>query len=143
MEIKLFRLHNGEDILSEYILEDSDTYRINNPMKVVYYTQGKQVNTPDRLMISLMPWIFNSLVKSNEYSLLKRDILLDIEPSDKLVSYYQTICATVGELYKDEPLSVEDELSMMDSNEKQLDPNTFLEMLNDILVNKKDGGTLH
>jgi len=150
MDIKLFRLQSGEDIIThyEYINNQEDMpahYKITNPLKIVYLTPGLMSN---KFMVSLLPWIFTSLTKDKEFILMPRDILTMANPSDKLLAYYISINTKINEMFEDIEMSdednektlssfggsVEEELDMMDENEEQLQGEEYLEMIRKTLT---------
>ena len=164
MDIKLFRLQNGEDIISQFqymhMQDDMPAhYKLTIPLKVVYFTQGMMGT--DKFMVSLLPWVFTSLTKTKEFIVMPRDILTMAEPSDKLDKYYLQVSKKIEEMFEEIPMAneetkiapdgfsdaVEDELNMMDENESHLGNNEFADMLRKALdsPSSKKGkkGTLH
>lgn len=138
MLIKFFRLSNGEDLISEYEI-DGKMIRFINPYKIVYMIQPN-----DLFHVSLIPWVFDTLVKEKKYLISPTEIITFTEASDKLISIYKK---SVLEDKKNPILPIEEELDMMDSNESKLNEEEFLKMVQDQLKNisskKPFKGTLH
>lgn len=162
MDIKLFRLQNGEDLISEfqYMHHQDDMpahYKLTNPLKIVYFTQGMMGT--DKFMVSLLPWVFTSLTTTKDFIVMPRDILTMADAAVKLIKYYTEVTSKINEMFEEIPLSnektapdgvdaVQAEMNMMDYKEDQIGNDDFLNMLNDALTKKsntsnKKKGTLH
>lgn len=156
MEVKILRLQTGEDIISEIKkdLDGDDRYiHLINPFKIVYYTTG--IETTDRFMVSLIPWMFSSLTKSLSYKILEQNILVTAEPSEKLIVYYYEIMKRLemlstmpfeNELKKsysqNNDMDINHEISMMDDNEKKVTDDEYLDMVKNKLLDIRKR-TLH
>ncbi len=85
--IKIIRLHGGEDIIADYIQsEDEETAILHNPMQVIF----KRIPTGQTVMM-MMPWLPIEVIKENSAILYSSDILTIIEPKEDLVDYYGTV----------------------------------------------------
>jgi hypothetical protein len=82
--VKYIRLVTGEDIISE-VLEVSNEPHITlyNPAKMIYSYDGE-----GRVRMQLMEWVFSNLVKTNNFALQRRDIILLEDASDSVSSTY-------------------------------------------------------
>jgi len=69
--IKIIRLHGGEDIIADYIQsEDEETAILHNPMQVIF----KRIPTGQTVMM-MMPWLPIEIIKDNHAILYTSDIL--------------------------------------------------------------------
>ncbi len=124
MNVKLFRLITGEDLISEFTLE-GNTIILKSPYKIIYMVQPN-----DMFRVSLIPWVFDSLVKNNEFPILGKDVLTYVDPADKLLETYKN---SVSEDKKNPILPIEEELDIMDKNEERIKEEDFLNMVKDKL----------
>lgn len=130
-------MSNGEDLISEYEIIDN-MIRLINPYKIIYIVQ-----TNDSFRISLIPWVFDTLIKENNYLIFPKDIITFTDASDKLMLLYNK---NVIEDKKNPILQVKEELDMMDKNETKIGEEEFIKMVQDKLMNissKPFKGTLH
>ena len=83
--IKIVRLHNGEDIMAKYTEGDDETVLLDNPMQVIF----KRIPTGQTVMM-MMPWLPIEVIKENIATIFTSDILTTIEPKEDLIEYYGT-----------------------------------------------------
>lgn len=82
--IKIVRLHSGEDIIADFIEDDeSSSVLLDNPMHIIF----KRVPTGQTIMM-MMPWLPIELIEDNQAVILADDILTVIEPKQDLIEYY-------------------------------------------------------
>lgn len=81
--VEFFRLVTGEDIVSEYEVQD-EFYRLINPCKVVYLSSVK----PGFLSISLMQWVFSKLCEEQIFDLPKNQVLIKSSVSENMIDHY-------------------------------------------------------
>ena len=82
--IKYIRLVTGEDIISEVLEVDSEPHiTVYNPTKIIYTFDGES-----RIRMQLMEWVFTNLVKSSNFALQRRDILIMQDASDSISKAY-------------------------------------------------------
>jgi len=82
--IKIIRLHGGEDIIADYIQsEDEETAILHNPMQVIF----KRIPTGQTVMM-MMPWLPIEIIKDNHAILYTSDILTIIDPKDSAIKHY-------------------------------------------------------
>lgn len=77
MNVKVFRLNSGEEILSRFE-EQTDTWLLKDPAVLVPVGQGQ---------IGLMPWLMYTKA-SNGISIPKTFVAFTVEPLDELKSQY-------------------------------------------------------
>ena len=82
--IKILRLNDGEDIITEYHLEQGNIVVMNNPMTLFFkrLSMGKS-------MVLMQPWLPIELVDTNCAKIYANQILTVIEPKSALVDYYK------------------------------------------------------
>lgn len=86
--VMFLRLKNGDDIVSECYEYDSDQGRyfvLINPLKAVYMSseQGRTF-----LQVAFMPWVYNKISKTQEFSIYASEVLLVQEVSEYMEDYY-------------------------------------------------------
>lgn len=84
---KFIRLQNGDDILAEVVeLEDESgiLYTLFNPLKVVYLPS----ETSGYLSVAFTPWVFPRICDQQEFVLHAEDVLLVVDITDSMNSYY-------------------------------------------------------
>jgi hypothetical protein len=141
--VKFMRLNNGEDIISEVIMEDNFIVLI-NPLKILYTTSAK----PGFLSISLMQWVFTKISLENIFEMPKNAILLSSDPTDGLLDYYwQTVLhfQSKSEEHGKRVGFVEgDRIPELDDEIDQEEGEDALKMLEKLLESfKPNKGTLH
>lgn len=83
--IKIIRLHGGEDIIANFIeSEDKETAILHDPMQVIF----KRIPTTGQTVMMMMPWLPIEIIKENNATIYGTDILTVIEPKDDLIEYY-------------------------------------------------------
>ena len=80
--VMFLRLKNGDDIVSECYEYDSDQgkyFVLINPLKAVYMSSehGRAF-----LQVAFMPWVYQKISKSQEFSIYASEVLLVQEVSD-------------------------------------------------------------
>ena len=117
MLTKFIRLFTGEDLMSEVKLEKKNTVLI-NPYKIVYMVSENGLS----YKISLVPWVFDTVVKENTFTIANDIIILSMEPSDRLLKSYvycleqdtkKTPQSLDGHEESEEPISPEDFMNML------------------------------
>jgi hypothetical protein len=82
--IKILRLNDGEDIITDYHLEEGNIVVMNNPMTLFF----KRLSV-GKSMVLMQPWLPIELVDSNCARIFTNQILTVIEPKPALVEYYK------------------------------------------------------
>ena len=96
IELKFLRLNSGEDIISEVQKLDDKTYRIINPLKIMYY-YNENVGV---MSMSLVPWIFNSICETEHYDMEKHNVLVSSNISLTMTkSYYGILNKIKNNMY--------------------------------------------
>jgi len=79
--VKLIRLHNGDDIIATYEIKE-DTVIVSEPMLVQMHLQGNHMG------LVLQHWLPIQIIKNNQTTISSKDILCFIDANDELVEYY-------------------------------------------------------
>ena len=82
--IKILRLNDGEDIITDYHLEQGNIVVMNNPMTLFF----KRLSV-GKSMVLMQPWLPIELVDTNCAKIYANQILTVIEPKSALVEYYK------------------------------------------------------
>lgn len=133
IELKFMRLNSGEDIVTEVQTLNDKTYRIINPLKIVYY-YNENVGV---MSMSLVPWIFSRITDNNNYDMEKHNVLVSSNLSTAMVkSYYGILNKINSNMYmvQKEPNDKhedDDEYNEEDFDDKAIEETK--EMLNDII----------
>ena len=127
--IKIVRLHSGEDIMANYHADDeNETIMLENPMNIIF----KRIPTGQTVMM-MMPWLPIEIIKDNSAILYASDILTIIEPKDDLIRYYGEMCVHAQERLENSPsLLTDDEEEDEDDEEndiEEMDSEELFEML--------------
>ena len=83
INIKVVRLHSGEDVIADVITDEEFTI-LNNPMVVVLR------RSPTGSVMMMSPWLPVELISDNIATIKNTEILTLVEPKDSLVEYYLT-----------------------------------------------------
>lgn len=82
--IKILRLNEGEDIITDYQVEDGIVV-MNNPMTLFF----KRLSV-GKSMVLMQPWLPIELVEVNKAKIYEHQILTVIDPKAALIEYYIT-----------------------------------------------------
>lgn len=83
-DVKLVRLHSGEDIMADYKVDDgSGEVYLGSPMTVYY----KRLPSGKALML-MTPWLPIELIENNHAYIFISDILTVVQPKQVLINYY-------------------------------------------------------
>jgi len=83
--IKIIRLHGGEDIIAQYIQsEDKETAILHDPMQVIF----KRIPTTGQTVMMMMPWLPIEIIENNQAILCTADILTIIDPKESAIQHY-------------------------------------------------------
>ena len=83
--IKILRLNDGEDIITDYHVEQGNIVVMNNPMTLFF----KRLSV-GKSMVLMQPWLPIELVDTNSAQILANQILTIIEPKSALIEYYKS-----------------------------------------------------
>lgn len=124
------RLNSGEDIVTEVQTLNDKTYRIINPMKIVYY-YNENVGV---MSMSLVPWIFSRITENKHYDMDKHNVLVISNMSIAMIKSYYNILNKINNnmFVNDKEESEEEE----DYEEEEFDEKAIeetKEMLNDAI----------
>jgi hypothetical protein len=133
--VKFVRMVTGEDIISEVTFVETDGekyYILNNPLKVVYVSNGKS----STLSVSLIQWVFWRICDNQDFTVYPKDILMVHETSESMEEYYWSSLEHFEE-YKDslikknemEEIAIEDDVDYEEDQNDIL--NNVIEMLKD------------
>lgn len=130
--IKIFRLHSGEDIMANCVENvETETVLLQNPMHVIF----KRIPTGQTIMM-MMPWLPIELIEVDEATLYLSDILTTIEPKKDFIEYYHNLVIEAKKRIE-KPLDLdmfEDEESDEEYQEDDVDIDELMQLLKD----KKD-----
>lgn len=82
MNIKLVRMQNGDDIISD-ILQTGNMVKLTNPMRLIF----RRLPTGQTMML-VAPWLPNELIEEDHAIVANSDVLTYFNPKNKLVEYY-------------------------------------------------------
>lgn len=131
--IKIVRLHSGEDIIANYHVDKANNLvMLDKPMHVIF----KRLPNEKTIMM-MMPWLPLELIKENNALINSTDILTTIEPRKELISYYLQASLNSDMLIEDEDVGMsllspyEDEFDedYEDEEEEQLDEEEVMKLL--------------
>lgn len=139
--VDFFRLVTGEDIVSEYEMQD-DCYRLINPCKIVYLTSAK----PGFLSISLMQWVFAKISVDQVFDLPKNQVLIRSSVSDSMMDHYFSSVDHFAKSEMKKKIDFDDPV-MDDYVEEDFSSEEGLNLLQEIMdklgKNKNNKGKLH
>jgi len=111
--IKIVRLHSGEDIIANYHVDKANNLvMLDKPMHVIF----KRLPNEKTVMM-MMPWLPLELIKENNALINNTDILTTIEPRTELISYYLQASLNSDMLIEDEDVG----MSLLSPFEDELD----------------------
>jgi hypothetical protein len=82
MNIKLVRMQNGDDIISD-VTQVGNIVTLTNPLRLIF----RRLPTGQTMML-VAPWLPNELIEENHAIVSNTDVLTFFSPKDKLVEYY-------------------------------------------------------
>ena len=127
--IKIIRLHGGEDIIADYIeSDDNETVMLNNPMQVIF----KRIPATGQTVMMMMPWLPIEIIKDNHAILYTSDILTIVDPKDDAIKHYGEVVLEAQERMENTVVSEEDE------NEDESEEDLSLEEMFQIIKEKKN-----
>lgn len=117
--IRFLRLVTGEDLIStveEFEDEFGNVYYVlTNPMKIVYMMADKT------LAMTLVSWVFHSVVEEQEFLLYEKDILTMACPGEKMTLYYEQCTQREEDSDEEIPESIDDTKSEPEVMSKVVD----------------------
>jgi hypothetical protein len=82
MNIKLVRMQNGDDIISD-VTQVGNMVTLTNPLRLIF----RRLPTGQTMML-VAPWLPNELIEENHAIVANTDVLTFFSPKNKLVEYY-------------------------------------------------------
>lgn len=82
--VKILRLNDGEDIITDYTVEDGNVIVMHNPMTLFF----KRMSV-GKSMVIMQPWLPIELVDVNMAKIFSNQVLTIIEPRNALIEYYR------------------------------------------------------
>jgi hypothetical protein len=82
MNIKLVRMQNGDDIISD-VTQVGNMVTLTNPLRLIF----RRLPTGQTMMLEA-PWLPNELIEENNAIVSNTDVLTFFSPKNKLVEYY-------------------------------------------------------
>ena len=81
--VKIIRLQNGEDLISDCIMDDGEEWiQLNDPMTLIVKRSIKGT------VMMMVPWLPLEVVSDNMATISFHDVLTFSEPKEDLVEYY-------------------------------------------------------
>jgi hypothetical protein len=81
--VKIIRLQNGEDLISDCIMDDGEEWiQLNDPMSLIVKRSIKGT------VMMMVPWLPLEVVSDNMATISFHDVLTFAEPKEDLVEYY-------------------------------------------------------
>lgn len=136
--IKIVRLHSGEDIIADFIEDDeSSSVLLDNPMHIIF----KRVPTGQTIMM-MMPWLPIELIQDNQAVILADDILTVIEPKQDLIEYYGNVVLEAQKrMERKLPFHPDNDIMDIDDEEEDEESVDFDDVIEAMRERKK--GSLH
>jgi hypothetical protein len=137
--IKIIRLHGGEDIIAQYIQsEDKETAILHDPMQVIF----KRIPTTGQTVMMMMPWLPIEIIENNQAILCTADILTIIDPKESAIQHYGQVVMEAQKRMDEVDFISESEDDEEDENEEGEEPeemsNFNVDELLEILKEKKN-----
>jgi len=82
MNIKLVRMQNGDDVISD-VTQVGNMVTLTNPLRLIF----RRLPTGQTMML-VAPWLPNELIEENHAIVSNTDVLTFFSPKNKLVEYY-------------------------------------------------------
>jgi len=82
MNIKLIRMQNGDDVISDF-KQSGNVVTLINPMRLIF----RRLPTGQTMML-IAPWLPNELIEEDHAIISSSDVLTHFNPKQKLVEYY-------------------------------------------------------
>jgi hypothetical protein len=82
MNIKLVRMQNGDDVISD-VTQVGNMVTLTNPLRLIF----RRLPTGQTMML-VAPWLPNELIEENYAIVSNTDVLTFFSPKNKLVEYY-------------------------------------------------------
>lgn len=85
MDVKLFKLVNGQEVIAEFEGETESNYMIINPVIL-----AQQQDENGQVQLGFAPWIFGKeQQEKSSYPLNKATVATHVDPLDEIVSGYK------------------------------------------------------
>lgn len=127
--IKIIRLHGGEDIMANFVeSDDQETAILHNPMQVIF----KRIPTGQTVMM-MMPWLPIEIIKDNHAIVYTSDILTIIDPKESAIKHYGEVVIEAQQRMEEMDVMAEDE----DADDEE-DESLSTEEIFDLLREKKN-----
>ena len=90
--IKILRLQNGEDLISDCVMSEDDyLVQLNNPMTLIFKRTMKGT------VMMMLPWLPLEVICDNIATITQDDILTFADPKDDLIEYYGNMVEQAAE----------------------------------------------
>lgn len=127
--IKIIRLHGGEDIMANFVeSDDQETAILHNPMQVIF----KRIPTGQTVMM-MMPWLPIEIIKDNHAIVYTSDILTIIDPKESAIKHYGEVVIEAQQRMEEMDVMAEDE-----EDDDEEDESLSTEEIFDLLREKKN-----
>ena len=133
--IKIIRLHGGEDIIADYIeSDDNETVLLNNPMQVIF----KRIPATGQTVMMMMPWLPIEIIKDNHAILYTSDILTIVDPKDDAVKHYGEVVLEAQERMENTMVAEDEDENEEESEKEDLSVEEMFE-----IIKEKKNKSLH
>ncbi len=115
--VKIIRLQNGEDLISDCITNEKDEWiQLNDPMSLIVKRSVKGT------VMMMVPWLPLEVVSDNIATISFHDVLTFAEPKEDLIEYYNNMVeqAKISVAKNDDVLKVLKE-ELLDYRDEVLD----------------------
>jgi hypothetical protein len=134
--VRIFRLKDGEDIITSYHLNSSGLIEMHDPMTLFYkrMSAGKS-------MLLMSPWLPIELIQKNTACISMNEVLTIVEPRTALIEYYNNAVVEANEVVSNFTDHIDESLlEEFDSDEEFDLEDEPVEVVQDRSTNKK---TIH
>ena len=144
--IKILRLTDGEDIITDYTVEDGNVIVMHNPMTLFF----KRMSV-GKSMVIMQPWLPIELVDVNMAKIFSNQVLTVIEPRNALIEYYRNAVQESNDIITqyDDQISesllndayASSDVSEEDDSEEYTEDDAFIDQMQQSKVSKNK--TIH
>ena len=133
--IKIIRLHGGEDIIADYVeSDDNETVLLNNPMQVIF----KRIPATGQTVMMMMPWLPIEIIKDNHAILYTSDILTIVDPKDDAVKHYGEVVLEAQERMENTMVAEDEDEDEEEGKKEDLSVEEMFE-----IIKEKKNKSLH
>ena len=137
--IKIIRLHGGEDIMANFVeSDDQETAILHNPMQVIF----KRIPTGQTVMM-MMPWLPIEIIKDNHAIVYTSDILTIVDPKESAIKHYGEVVLEAQKRMDEIDVMSEDEDNDEDDEEESLSTEEIFDILKELRYTMKKSSIIN